>query len=212
MIVTSEKPFEDILEMVKGGKVGLVGCLGGCASLYNTGGKEQVEDLAEKLSKAGVDVVCKTTQGRHCTLSSFEAIKDSESLKGADAILVLACGVGVQSIAGLADIPVYPALDTRFAGRGYDSELMERCLACGNCIIHLTGGICPITRCPKSLLNGPCGGVYDGKCEVDKTNDCAWILIYKRLKELGQLDKNKSIKPAKDFQIMSHPRKFEVKK
>jgi hypothetical protein len=89
--------------------------------------------------------------------------------------------------------------------------LMERCLACGDCILHLTGGICPITRCPKSLLNGPCGGVYEGKCEVDRTNDCVWILIYRRLKELGQLDKNKSIKSAKDFKVMAHQRKFEVK-
>jgi hypothetical protein len=211
MIVTSEKPFEEILSMVKGEKVGIIGCVGGCASLYNTGGKEQVEALKLRLIEAGVEVVSSTTQGRHCTLNALSDVKGSEALKDADAIIVMACGVGVQSIAGIAEVPVYPALDTRFAGRRYDSELMERCIACGDCVLHLTGGICPITRCPKSLLNGPCGGVYAGKCEVDRTNDCAWILIYKRLKELGQLEKNKSIKPAKDFKVAAHPRKLEVK-
>ncbi len=208
MIVTSEKPFDNILEMVQGKKVGILGCVGGCASLYNTGGKEQVESLSSRLSGAGVDVVFASTQGRHCTLTDFTGIKGSETLGESDVILIMACGVGVQSVAGLAEIPVYPALDTRFAGMRFDSELAERCLACGDCVLHLTGGICPITRCPKSLLNGPCGGVYAGKCEVDRTNDCAWILIYKRLKELGQLDKNKTIKPAKDFKVMAHPRKF----
>jgi len=209
MIVTSEKPFEDILAMVEGRKVGILGCVGGCASLYNTGGKEQVEALAARLREAGVEVVAASTQGRHCTLSSFNDIKDSDALSEAEVILIMACGVGVQSVAGLANIPVYPALDTRFAGRRYDAMLMERCLACGDCILHLTGGICPIARCPKSLLNGPCGGVYNGKCEVDRTNDCAWILIYKRLKELGQLDRNRTVKPAKDFRKMAHVRKFE---
>ncbi|MFQ5800100.1 MAG: methylenetetrahydrofolate reductase C-terminal domain-containing protein [Candidatus Hydrothermarchaeales archaeon] len=210
MIVTSEKPFSEILEMVRGKKVGIIGCVGGCASLYNTGGKEQVESLSARLKEAGIEVVCSTTQGRHCTLTAFSDIKDSESLKESGVILIMACGVGVQSVAGLAEVPVYPALNTWFAGRKYDAVLMERCLACGDCVLHLTGGICPITRCPKSLLNGPCGGVYAGKCEVDRTNDCAWILIYKRLKELGQLDKNRSIKPPKDFKVMAHPRKFEV--
>jgi hypothetical protein len=209
MIVTTEKAFDEILDMVRGKKVGILGCVGGCASLYNTGGKEQVESLANRLKEAGVDVVSSSTQGRHCTLSEFSDIKDSTNLSVAEVILIMACGVGVQSVAGIANIPVYPALDTKFAGRRFDSQLAERCLACGDCILHLTGGICPITRCPKSLLNGPCGGVYAGKCEVDRTSDCAWILIYKRLKELGQLDKNKSIKAAKDFKIMTHPRKFE---
>lgn len=209
MIVTSEKPFEDILAMVEGRKVGILGCVGGCASLYNTGGKEQVESLAARLKEAGVEVVAAGTQGRHCTLSAFADIKDSDSLKAADVILIMACGVGVQSVAGLANVPVYPALDTRFAGRRYDAMLMERCLACGDCILHLTGGICPITRCPKSLLNGPCGGVYNGKCEVDRTNDCAWILIYRRLKELGQLERNRTVKAAKDFRKMAHVRKFK---
>jgi hypothetical protein len=210
MIVTSEKPFEEILEMVKDKKVGIIGCVGGCASLYNTGGKEQVASLSTRLKEAGVDVVCGITQGRHCTLTAFSDLKDSEKLKDAEVILIMACGVGVQSVSGLSEVPVYPALDTRFAGRRYDTVLLERCIACGDCILHLTGGICPITRCPKSLLNGPCGGVYAGKCEVDRTNDCAWILIYKRLKELGQLDRNRPIKPAKDFKIMAHTRKFEV--
>lgn len=211
MIVTSEKPFEEILGMVKDKKVGILGCVGGCASLYNTGGKEQVESLAERLNDRGVDVVFHSTQGRHCTLTTFEDIKDHETLRGSEVILIMACGVGVQSVAGLADVPVYPALDTRFAGRRYDAVLAERCLACGDCILHLTGGICPITRCPKSLLNGPCGGVYGGMCEVDRSNDCAWILIYKRLKELGQLEKNKTIKKPKNFKSMAHVRKFEVK-
>ncbi len=210
MIVTSEKPFEEILDMVRGQKVGIIGCVGGCSSLYSTGGKEQVESLSNRLKEAGVEVVCATTQGRHCTLKSFPEIKESEALLGAEAILIMACGVGVQSVAGISEVPVYPALDTRFAGRRYDAFLMERCLACGDCILHLTGGICPITRCPKSLVNGPCGGVFEGKCEVDRTNDCAWILIYQRLKELGQLDKNRSIKASKDFKVMAHQRKFEV--
>lgn len=209
MIVTKEKPFEDIIEMVIGRKTGILGCVGGCASLYNTGGKEQVGSLASRLKDAGVEVVSASTQGRHCTLTAFEDIKESSALEEAEAILIMACGVGVQSVAGLAKVPVYPALDTRFAGRRFDHELAERCIACGSCILHQTGGICPITRCPKSLLNGPCGGVYNGKCEVDRSNDCAWILIYNRLKELGQLDRNRSTKAPKDFRLISHVRKFK---
>ena len=128
----------------------------------------------------------------------------------ADAILVLACGNGVQTIGDhLESKPVIPGVDPLFIGEVIRAgKYEEKCQACGECILDLTDGICPLTRCPKGLLNGPCGGyTKDGKCEVDPDKDCAWILIYERLKERGHLDKMRQILPPKDYSELHRPRR-----
>ncbi len=216
MIVSEEKPLEEILKILTPYKnVGIVGC-SGC---YGIGTIKNVEALTSKLESNGKNVVAKGSTGRQCSwfwepaegnvvLNKTKGI-DEEGLKKAEAFLSLACGVGAQTLAkAIGTVPVGPAADTKFMGRREEAIFYEQCLACGNCIIHTTGGICPITKCPKSHMNGPCGGVYDGKCEVNRENDCAWVLIYNKLSALNSTGRMKDNRAPKDFSIRTHPRKI----
>ena len=219
MIGTSNKPEQEVLDAVEGyQKIVVVGC-NGCAKVCNTGGEPQVAAMAETMRTNGKDVVLEVTPERTCyinhTLAAFSG-KEKE-LKDADAVLVLGCG-GAMQVArqatedmGLA-IPVKIALDsvghmdTVVAG-----ELaLEQCQECGECVLNETGGICPVTKCAKSLLNGPCGGAQNGKCEVDPDRDCAWILIYERLKALGELDSLSGYKDPKDHAKFNKPRSLKL--
>jgi hypothetical protein len=214
MIIVERKKIEELAESLEGFKnVLIVGC-NGCVGIHQQGGERQAEELAElfrmddKLKGMKTRV---TTVLRQCDKS---IVKDALTplVKDADAILSMACGAGVQVVAEAFDIPALPAHNTSFIGvqeRETDT-FYERCIACGNCILHRTGGICPVARCPKSHMNGPCGGVYNGKCETDKNRDCAWVLIYNRLKDLGELDRLKTISEPKDFSKKTHPRAQEV--
>jgi hypothetical protein len=131
--------------------------------------------------------------------------------KVAQAILVMSCGAGVQTIADLSELPVFPALDSLFLGLTKRiGKFYEMCVMCGDCVFEQTGGICPVARCSKRLLNGPCGGSHDGKCEVNPQQDCAWYLIYKKLSEHQKLDKMTSIKQPKDYSKVIRPRKVEI--
>ncbi|RLI27652.1 MAG: hypothetical protein DRO46_05215, partial [Candidatus Hecatellales archaeon] len=136
----------------------------------------------------------------------------ASQLEGIDAILSLACGIGVQVLNEVfPQLPTYPGNDTIFNGMQEKEGgiFEERCKACGSCILGETGGICPIARCSKSLLNGPCGGCFEGKCEVTfngEKHDCAWYLIYQRLKELGRLEDFKKLRPLKDWSLLVGPR------
>ncbi|HIE13838.1 TPA: 5,10-methylenetetrahydrofolate reductase, partial [Candidatus Bathyarchaeota archaeon] len=131
--------------------------------------------------------------------------KVRRELDDADAILCMACGAGVQTVVEHIKKITVPCLDTKFIGETERiGRFYEMCRACGECILFETGGICPVTRCPKSMMNGPCGGMYDGKCEVGGyKRDCAWVLIYDRLKDLGMLDIYKSIKPPRDYRNLA---------
>ncbi len=214
MIVTEQKSFEEILEMLEGYKnLILVGC-GGCATKCLTGGKEQIQEMKQKLELQDKkiiktifidDAVCDQRFIR------LEYLENREFFEKADVIQVFACGVGAQTVSDLIgdQILVYSGVNTRFSGSMERMGLyFERCSACGECILHLTGGICPVSRCAKGLLNGPCGGSKDGKCEITNSKiieskgydvDCAWYLIYERLKKFGKLDNLKKIFPAKDW-------------
>ncbi|MEE8317523.1 MAG: methylenetetrahydrofolate reductase C-terminal domain-containing protein, partial [Candidatus Omnitrophota bacterium] len=149
-----------------------------------------------------------------CIASQVKSLlaKNKKLVDSSDAFLVLACGLAVQSVLDndRAKRPSYTGCDTMFGsivdktGVGF----FERCAMCGECVLNITGGICPVARCPKGLLNGPCGGSDKGKCEVDKDKDCAWILIYNRLKELDMLDNIKDAKPAKDYSKLNKPRQI----
>ena len=189
MIVAEQKPIEEIKGFLDGHKRILVLGCGTCVTVCLAGGEREVAILASVLRMSGNIEVMENTVERQCDAEFFDAVK--EQVQSADAILSMACGVGVQMAANIfADKPVYPALNTKFMGTNDGAgQWSENCLACGDCKLGIFGGVCPVTRCSKSLLNGPCGGSVNGKCEVDPENiDCGWQLIYDRLKTLGKLD------------------------
>jgi ferredoxin len=189
MIVAEQKPIEEIKGFLAEHKrVLLLGC-GTCVTVCLAGGEREVATLASILRMSGNTEVKENTIERQCDAEFFDAVK--EQAESCDAVLSMACGAGVQMAANiLNDKPVYPALNTKFMGTNDGAgQWSENCLACGDCKLGAFGGVCPVTRCSKSLLNGPCGGSVDGKCEVDPENiDCGWQLIYDRLKTLDKLD------------------------
>lgn len=197
MIITKKKPLNELLDMLSGHKkLAIVGC-GNCASACQTGGEKEIQELKTQLEGHGFQVVATVLPDECCHKMLVK--KDTKSIRdsGADAIVGMACGDGVQTVADNLDIPVYPSNNTMFLGQIERVGIFhEYCRMCGDCVLGSTGGICPITKCAKSLVNGPCGGAKNGKCEADPQNDCAWILIYERLKKTGQLDK--LTKPRKD--------------
>ncbi len=204
MIVGERKSLEDIRKMISGYRKVLVAGCGTCVTVCFAGGEKEVATLSSALRLAakkggdGIEILEATIQ-RQCDIEFIQELK--EKVEQVEAILSMGCGAGVQTIAEtFREIPVYPALNTRFIGRTDEQGLWsERCAACGDCLLHLTGGICPVARCSKSILNGPCGGSKDGKCEIKSEVDCAWQLIYDRLKALGQLNKLEEIIPVKDW-------------
>jgi len=209
MILTEKKPIEEIRENLKTSKkVFILGC-GTCAALAQTGGEEQVKEMAQLLGDKEIvgTAVIETPCDKRLLKRSLRAI--STSLNAADAVLVLSCGVGVQTLAEQTGKIVIPGLNTKFIGMTeHIGEFYQRCLACGNCILDETGGICPISRCPKGLLNGPCAGHMDEKCEVDREKDCAWILIYKRMKDIGQLDKFREFRKPRNYKVSTAPQQI----
>ena len=205
MIISRPKPFEEILEMLEGQyKVFLLGC-SDCATVCQVGGEEQLTEMAGKLSEQGKTVTGSVVAEPGCHLLQLKRqLREHKSeVEAAEAVLVMSCGNGAQTAADATDKPVHIANDTLFIGRVERfGQFREMCSACSECILELTGYICPVTRCSKGLLNGPCGGTTaEGKCEVDPETDCAWLLIYQRLKEQGKLEGLKQYMPPKE----SHP-------
>jgi len=209
MILTEKKSIEEIRQSLKNSrKVFILGC-GTCAALAQTGGEEQIKEMAQLLGDKEIvgTAVIETPCDKRTLKRDLRAI--SASLNAADAVLVLSCGVGIQTLAELTGKIVIPGLNTKFIGMTeHIGEFYQRCLACGNCILDETGGICPISRCPKGLLNGPCAGHMNGKCEVDREKDCVWVLIYKRMKDTGQLDKFKAFRKPRNYQISTAPQQI----
>ena len=148
---------------------------------------------------------------RQCDREFFDEAT-ARRVAEADAVMSLACGVGVQFCSDVfPDKTVYAGLDTKFYGATIEQGVWsERCAGCGKCLVDTFGGICPIARCSKSLLNGPCGGSSHGKCEVDSDQDCGWQLIYERLKTLGKLDLMYQYQAPKNYGMWSKPRSLEV--
>ena len=215
MIITKQKPLEEIRKMLAGyDKILILGC-GTCSTVCFAGGEREVAILASSLRMAEkIDDKEKTffehTVKRQCDWEFLDEI--AEKIKEADVILSLSCGVGVQAIAErFPNSRVLPGIDTCFLGLTAEPGIWsERCDACGHCLVHETGGICPIARCAKGLFNGPCGGSVEGKCEISPDVPCAWQLIIDHLAALGQLDKLETIQPPKDWRT-SHsggPRKI----
>jgi len=209
MILSEQKPFDEIKAYLeKDQSVFIVGCAG-CAESSGSGGPKQVAEMEQKLTEAGkkvtgtkvVDFLC----GKALIKSDLRG--KIEQVRKADAVLALTCGIGIQCVAASVNKPVYPGCNTvnRGGSRG-EWEGTERCFECGQCLLYHTGGICPLTACTKSLVSGSCGGAKNGKCEVSPDRDCGWELIYTRLKERGQLNRlYDMMNPLDHRKIMAQP-------
>ena len=213
MIVAERKTLGQIDAMLEGfEKILIVGC-GTCVTVCMAGGEKEVELLATELRMKGklegkqrtIDEIAVT---RQCDKEYLEAL--ARLVDEYDAVVSMGCGAGVQFLAERYDDKVVlPALDTRFIGVAEGAGVWtQRCMACSDCVLDQTGGICPMTICAKNLLNGPCGGTDAGKCEVDSEKDCAWTLIYRKMEKLGRLDYLEKIQPPKDYSAMSKPGKY----
>ncbi len=209
MIIGKRKPLAEIARMLEPfKKICILGC-GTCTAVCLSGGEKEAVETAYALSllrqKEGKeDEITTHTLLRQC---EYEYIDEfAKALPDGDVFLSLGCGVGVQALtARIPDKLFLPGLNTTFMGYPLEQGVWtENCIGCGDCILHLTMGICPITRCAKSMLNGPCGGSQNGKCEVNKDMDCAWHLIYERLAKMGALERLEAIQPPKDWSASHH--------
>jgi ferredoxin len=204
MIVAEKKPIEEIIEGIKGCKKILIAGCNECVTVCEAGGKKEVAVLASALRmyfmNEGKEVqIDEVTLERQCDHEYLEEIRNN--IDQYDAVLSLACGVGVQFMAEkYFSKPIYPGVNTCFLGAAEERGIWgERCQACGQCILGKTAGICPVSRCAKRVLNGPCGGSTKGSCELNKELACAWQLIVERLKELDRLDEYEELTPIKDW-------------
>jgi hypothetical protein len=214
VITVEQKKLEEIAEMTKGyDRLLILGCET-CAAMSLAGGKRQAEEVASairvarKMSGEGGEIT-EDAIARQCEPEFVDLVE--EGMAECDAVLSLACGAGVQLLAErYPDKVILPGCNTSFLGITEELGVWsERCAGCGNCILDKTGGLCPIARCAKQLLNGPCGGSMNGKCEISKNVDCVWQLIIDRLTRLGRLEALEEIFPAKDWSPAGHggPRK-----
>lgn len=219
VVISTRKDKEEVLAALgKWGakKLTLVAC-GTCAAMCGTGGTEAPKDWQPILEEAGYEILAVVVAEDVC--DNRVMIKDlrkiDDEISRTDAILSLACGSGAQSIAQVLQkkypkIPVITANDTQFIGMVERiGRFYMRCVGCGECLLNETGGICPITTCAKALMNGPCGGMVKGKCEVGNyEKDCGWVLIYNRLKALGRLEDFAKLKEARDWRESGHQREL----
>ena len=217
MIITEQKPFQEIMDSLKGyTKIFLIGCEE-CATTCKTGGEEELLKIKAELEAHGKTVLGTCIPGAPCLASQIktELAKNMKFLRQAEAVLVLSCGLGVQSVKDndRLGLMALPGCNTLF-GAVMDAQgnFYEKCSLCGECVLDVTAGICPITLCPKGLLTGPCGGMDKGKCEVDRERDCAWVLIYKELEKKKKLGDLKKIQAPKDFKKSGKPHKLIMAK
>ncbi|MCK8603624.1 methylenetetrahydrofolate reductase C-terminal domain-containing protein [Desulfoferrobacter suflitae] len=204
MITAERKPMEELTECMKPfGRILLVGC-NECVTVCAAGGRKEVGLLSSALQMHFMKEnkpfeVKELTLERQCDPEYVEEL--APHINQVDAVLSMACGCGVQEIARrYKEKPVFPAVNTKFMGASESQGVWaERCAGCGDCVLGITGGVCPIARCSKQLFNGPCGGSTNGKCEIDSSVDCAWQLIWDRLKALGKVDLYEENIAAKDW-------------
>ena len=213
MIITQKKPLEEVMAMVGNAKtVAIIGC-GSCATACQTGGEPQIAELSAALEQAGKKVVA-TTIADYCCMNLGVKAKMKPLVAAApDCVICMSCGDGVQCVAkNAANIPVYPSNNTMYLGEAVKFGVWEEaCRFCGECVLGQTGAICPVTQCAKSLMNGPCGGQKNGKCEVNPENPCAWIKIYERLQATNQLEKLSQTRADKDYDKFAYPRTISLR-
>lgn len=205
MIVADRKSLQEILAMVEDNKKILISGCKGCVTVCNVGGLKEVEILASSMEiarkKQGKDIdIDINVLERQCDTEYVEGI--SETVGDYEAVISLACGVGPQFLSEMyKDQTFYPGVNTTFFGGATQHGVWEeRCAGCGTCAIHNFGGLCPIARCAKSLLHGPCGGSSNGKCEINKDTECIWDTIVRKKMDAGRLDDLLGVKGLKDWQ------------
>jgi ferredoxin len=204
MIVAQPKPIKEILEMVKDKKkILVVGCKG-CVTVCNVGGAKEVGILAASLriarKRSGQEIqVDEHTLERQCDPEYVDELKDI--IEDYDAVISIACGVGPQFLSERYPATrIFPGVNTQFMGGAVEHGVWsERCAGCGTCVVHYFGGLCPIARCSKSLLNGPCGGSSHGKCEISKDVECIWDTIVRKMTEQGRLTELIEFRPPKSW-------------
>ncbi|MBW2090564.1 MAG: methylenetetrahydrofolate reductase C-terminal domain-containing protein [Deltaproteobacteria bacterium] len=210
--ITRQKPEEEIDQLLEGlNRVFIVGC-GTCVTLTQTGGEPQVHLMAETLSKKGKLITGRTVVPVACDNLTGEVLEEfGPQIEQADTMLIMTCAFGVQTMANQLRKMVVPALDTLFVGKETSlGQFNEICTQCGTCVLGDTGGICPVTSCHKGLVNGPCGGTNNGKCEIDEAKDCAWTMIYNRLKDLGRLETMRRYHQPRNHQGEPSPGKYII--
>jgi ferredoxin len=206
MIVAERKSIPEIVDILKAykyKKILVLGC-GTCVTVCLAGGEREVSiissalRIASRVQNLGFEV-SELTIERQCDNIFIE--QAAEAIQKADVVLSIGCGAGVQAVAErYPKKPVYAGLNTKFLGILEERGVWtEKCASCGECVLHEYGGICPVTRCAKHMLNGPCGGSREDRCEVRPDRQCAWQLIYQRLEGIGELDKLNAVKPAKNW-------------
>jgi len=214
--ITAQKPLEEIMQYLdKCRSVYIIGC-GTCATMCHTGGKAEVVAMKAKLEAGGKKVTGWMVIPTACDeLTKYALQENAEDIAAADCILAMPCAIGVQTInLHLKEAkPVYPALDTLFLGmEDSPGHFIDACMQCGSCVLGRTAAICPLVRCAKGVLNGPCGGSAEGKCEISPDVPCAWQMIYDRLAEMGRLDEMEEIEPVKDWSssVSGGPRRADI--
>lgn len=209
MITAEQKDTDWILDRLEGARrVVVLGC-GSCTTVCFAGGEREVEEmcclLQLALQESDEEIEFEgLTAKRVCDWEFIEPIV--ETLESADAVLSLACGAGSNLLADhLETVPIVPGVDTLFLGANSGPESWnEMCAGCGDCIIDMTFGLCPVARCAKSLMNGPCGGCSDGSCEVDAEIDCVWYRIVERAEKLGRMEELERVIPPRDWSSGRH--------
>jgi Methylene-tetrahydrofolate reductase C terminal len=204
MLISKQKPLEEILSYLEGDKsIFLIGCKG-CAEGWESGGEKQVAEMKSTLQEKGKTVTGSVVVDMLCdgALTKLTLRAYKKEIAAADSILVLTDGAGVQTVVEVVNKVVHPGCNTLSSGGAHaEWKEAERCLECGDCMLEFTGGLCPIARCSKHLLNGPCGGSQGGKCEVDSDIPCVWQQIVDRLAKLGQLDKLERLVKPKNWSV-----------
>jgi hypothetical protein len=204
MLISKQKPLEEILGYLEGDKsIFLIGCKG-CAEGWGSGGEKQVAEMKNTLREKGKTVTGSVVVDMLCdaALTKLKLRSYKKEIAAADSMLVLTDGAGVQTVAEVVNKMVHPGCNTLSSGGAHaEWKEAERCLECGDCVLEFTGGLCPIARCSKHLLNGPCGGSQGGKCEVDPGILCVWQQIVDHLAKLGRLDKLERLVTPKNWSV-----------
>lgn len=210
MIIARKKSLEKILgSLERETKVFILGC-GECATVTQTGGEAEVAEMKAALEVAGKEVVATDIVAAGCQELDLKRVlrAHKQATEETEAFLVLSCGAGTQAVRAATEKRVVPATDSLFVGNVQRSmDFVEKCSLCGDCLLDEFGAICPVTRCAKGLLNGPCGGTNQGKCEVDPDTDCAWVLIHQQLRREGREDAPTRIHEPKDWNVIGQPGK-----
>lgn len=210
MIISVQKPLEEIRASVAPyRRLAIFGC-GGCAAVCQTGGTKQVEELARELSDKEIVFTLQIDEPCDQRILARELRRVSDRLENVEAVLVLACGTGVQVVASAIDVPCLTGLDTVFPGTVIHSgNYLENCDACGECVLNQTAAICPRARCPKGILNGPCSEKLDERCSVDPESECVWVSIANRAEALGLSETGAEFPPIK-WSRQVRPRRIPV--